>query len=232
MDRIVRFFVGLLMLLGANTAVSYPTPVDFEGNLLRWPISLEEPTVRFKIDAALEQVAMHEEFVETAARYWTDVPTSYIVLQRAEADGVANITIKIRDSMEGGTMSSGFAVFDEKDNDGNPVHCTIEVSSLDSVGYTNFAKTILHEFGHCIGLGHSLVPEAIMGYSLEKNDFVLDTDDIAAVSRLYPADGSKPQLPPGCGIRMGKTHSHSLLSWLILLLPVVVGMAVKVGRAL
>lgn len=232
MDRIVRIFVGLLVMLGANTALSYPTPVDFEGKLLRWQISIEEPTVRFNIDAEPEVVTLHEEFIETAAQYWTDVPTSYIALQHAAETETVHITIKIRDSMSDGSFSSGFAVFDEKDNGGNPLHCTIEVSSAETIGYMSFGKTILHEFGHCMGLGHSLVPEAIMGYSLDRNDFVLDTDDIAAISRLYPADGSKPQLPPGCGIYMGKTHSHSLLSWLILFLPVAVGMAVKVGRAL
>ncbi len=39
------------------------------------------------------------------------------------------------------------------------------------------AKTFLHEFGHGLGLGHSLVPQAIMSYSLEKNTFALDLDD-------------------------------------------------------
>ncbi len=231
MDRLIYLFVGFLFLVAPQGVYAYPTPVDFEGSLLRWPISMDTPVVHYEIKGDPEIVRFHEDLVETAARYWTDVPTSYIELARAEEQTPAVITVKIKDAINDGSFSSGFALFDEKDNGGKPLHCTIEVSSAESIGYMSFAKTILHEFGHCLGLGHSLVPEAVMGYSLDRNEFALDTDDMAAISRLYPADGSEPRLPPGCGIRMGKTHSHSLLSCLILLLPVAVGMAVKVGRA-
>jgi len=81
--------------------------------------------------------------------------------------------------------------------------------------------------GHCLGLGHSLVPEAIMSYSLDKNTFALDLDDEAAVSRLYPADGSRPRLPPGCAAGAAWSGQARLSLFVLLLLPALVSLGAR-----
>lgn len=57
-------------------------------------------------------------------------------------------------------------------------------------GQYNFVKTLSHEIGHTLGLGHSSVPTALMfAYYNEKN--TLDQDDIMAIQYLY---GKKQQI--------------------------------------
>lgn len=233
MDRCIG---GRLILLatiawGAGTARAYPTPVDFDGTLQRWDVSIDAPEVSFRVQGDVEALESQVSLVETAAEMWTDVAESYVVLRPAEDGEREQVLVVLKDSITGGAMSAGFAIFDEKDNAGRPVHCRIEIGSAESMGYLAFAKTALHELGHCIGLGHSMVPEAIMGYELESNAFALDTDDIAAAARLYPTDGSKPELPPGCGVGTHAKHGRPWLLYGLFLLPVVVGMIVNFGRA-
>jgi hypothetical protein len=197
--RIVKM-VGLfaLQILLVRRAQSYPTPVDFDGKLLRWNIAKNDPPVLWEIktDEATDP-GFYRQVVETSADLWSSVEGSYLRLGEAKSGEVARITINLNANIDGQEFSSGFSVFDEADKIG-PTHCSITV--LASPEEYGISKTILHELGHCLGLGHSLVPEAIMSYSLEENRFALDTDDRAVVARLYPADGSKPSVPLGCSI--------------------------------
>jgi hypothetical protein len=190
-------FVAALIMLLTNQSHAYPTPVDFDGNLLRWQISTDNPVVTFEIIADDENDKMfYESAVFEAVSLWNDVNNSFLVYEEAEVGEVAKVTININEN-SGDAYSSGYAIFDESDDDG-PIHCDIIVGTDNT--YEGFAKTILHEMGHCFGLGHSLIPTAIMSYKLDQNGFELDLDDIAAISRLYPADGSEAQLPLGCGV--------------------------------
>ncbi len=157
---------------------------------------------------------------------WNNIPSSYFRYAAAEPDSEAKVTVNLDRVTSGSPFSAGYAVFDRYDG-AKPLHCTIHVT-LDSASYYQaVSKTILHELGHCLGLGHTLIPEAIMSYSLDKNAFALDVDDEAAVTRLYPADGSKPGLPPGCAVAWPARQNRLPLA-LILLLPL--GAAAAVGR--
>src|SRR5438270_3454210 len=59
---------------------------------------------------------------------------------------------------------------------------------------TNLAEVATHEIGHSIGFGHSLDVNAIMYASAHGNGrgATLGSDDIAAVSFLYPGTKSTP----------------------------------------
>ncbi len=215
----VWILVNILMQL-VSLSYAYPVPVDFSGKLLRWSFANQDQPVLYEvISADGMDHAFYASIVEDAALIWSAVPNSNLRLSQAELSENAHITLIITSNLgDAGGFSSGFSVFDKSKNDGTPVHCRIEV--LPGTSYTSFAKTILHELGHCIGLGHSLIPQAIMSYNPEENSYGLDTDDRAAITRLYPADGSKPKLPPGCSVQPS-TQTGQPFAFLTLLLPVV-----------
>jgi len=200
-----------------SVALAYPTPVDFDGTLSRWDIKLgAEPITVAVVGDNEEDVAVYTAAVEDATKLWSDVSTSYFKYQMVDASASPQVTIHLQSSISGPTESAGYAIFD-KYSGKYPSHCSIFVQMSDYIAYYDMSKTILHEFGHCLGLGHSLVPEAIMSYYLTKNGFYLSLDDEAAVARLYPIDGSTPRLPPGCAVRSG-TGRQSRSGWLIALM--------------
>jgi len=217
MARLINPVVALLVALCSTQAFAYPTPVDFSGKLLRWNIDQNSPPIRVRIvsDDATE-MAFYEELVADAVSLWSSVPASYIRLEVVSLEDHAQISVNIKGRLSGARFSSGYAIFDESDEDG-PLHCDIHVA--DNGSTVAFAKTLLHELGHCLGLGHSLIPQAIMSYNLAANRYALDTDDRAAVARLYPADGSSPALPPGCAIGAARlshrAHWPIVFLWLV-----------------
>jgi hypothetical protein len=188
-----------------DLALSYPTPVDFDGTLLRWDISRNDPPILYEINATNESDAIvYQQAVVQAAEMWNDVSSSYFFYAQAAEGESAQVTINLESALTDAPFSAGYAMFDEMTTDGKPIHCNISIGLNVHNTSLELAKTVMHELGHCLGLGHSLIPEAIMGYQLEKNNFELDIDDQAAISRLYPADGSDPALPPGCSIGFGR----------------------------
>ena len=218
-----------------SVVFGYPTPVDFDGQLLRWSNKSVDEPLFYEIIAADDTIRdQFSSAIDDSATLWSSVPGSYIRLKPATDGQVPQISIKLESSISGGEHSAGYSSFDGYDATG-PTHCEIYIAVDSSSAYVSFSKTALHELGHCLGLGHSLIPEAIMSYELDKNRFGLDIDDKAAVSRLYPADGSKPKLPPGCAISspafLGRSVAgqETLTGLLILLfLPLVVAQRPKV----
>ena len=198
----------------AHAKTVYPTPVDFGGRLLRWDIDMSSPRITFKVESPSNyDPTIFTDLVSHAAGLWNAPSSSYLSLEAANADEQSHITVEYHDSIPGQAFSAGFAIFDETDDDGKPIHCRIKIKITTSV--VSLAKTTLHELGHCLGLGHSIVAESIMSYELDKNSYALDIDDVAALSRLYPADGSEPGLPPGCAIQSRIAKSDGRL-WLLL----------------
>lgn len=204
--RATALFALILLAEGASHA--YPTPTDYRGQLKRWPITIDQPEITYRIEAPEGFVAEHRMFTERAAEMWTEVAGSYIHLVEIEDEGEEQITVVLTEQFSGNSRSGGFAIFDRWTDDG-PSHCRIEIPVVFPMR-SGFPRTVLHELGHCIGLGHSLVPESVMSYNLAKSGFRLATDDRAGAAQLYPADGSAPAMPLGCGVVLGKKHGkHS-----------------------
>ncbi len=214
LHRILTTIFGLAAY--GELLFAYPTPVDFDGSLLRWDIGPSSDPITYEIAADREEDALtYQGAVEDAVDLWNGIPSSYFAFDKVPSNQPAQVTIHLQSIIDGGQYSAGYAIFDEYDGT-RPIHCSIYVSVDDGVGYTGLAKTFLHELGHCLGLGHSLVPQAIMSYKLEENAFALDVDDQAAAARLYPQDGSSPKLPPGCAV--GSARGGSALATLLLFL--------------
>ncbi|MGE0171233.1 MAG: matrixin family metalloprotease [Oligoflexales bacterium] len=210
MGRYFYALIGWFLFQGA--AWAYPTPVDFEGDLQRWDIALDDPVIYYFVkDEDGDGQDSYGFYVEQAAEKWTEVDSSYIVLERVAEEEDAQIVVNLKANIEESAFSSGFAAYTKEDD--RLVRCEIEIMKSNSIGVEDFSKTALHELGHCVGLGHSLIPEAIMSYQVESNKFELDLDDIAGVSRLYPSDGSTPKIPKGCAVGPRGMTSSFTLAW-------------------
>ena len=193
---VIYFLVGF----AGTAAVAYPTPVDFDGELLRWDIGPSNPTVLWSVKADQTDILpFFEQLVTDSARLWGNVPGSYLKLAKAPEGSTAHITFDFKDSHLAGESAAGSAEFDEIDKYG-PIHCAANIGGSPQIDWSTVAKTALHEMGHCLGLGHSLVEESIMSYALSKNTFALAIDDEAVITRLYPKDASQTKLPPGCAV--------------------------------
>lgn len=219
MDWSLRTLLVSACFFSANGVEAYPTPVDFDGSLLRWDINVDSGPISYEVVSTNDRAkSLFASAVDDAAQLWTEVPSSYFAFAQAEPDTKAQVTVHLDSADQGSEFSAGYAVFDKFEQK-TPSHCDIHVTIDDTVSFAGFSKTILHELGHCVGLGHTLIPEAIMSYSLDKNAFALDVDDQAAITRLYPADGSKPKLPPGCAVLADRHKSDTWLIWLLLSIP-------------
>ena len=192
--------VILICWLASSRVLAYPTPMDLDGQVHRWPLTVGQTDVYFDISVTDESLrTLFYEITLSAADVWSGVDNTIIRVKPATIDVTSQITIYFESSIAGGDMAAGYSIFDDI-KDGVPQHCSVHIAADSNSDSYNLSKTTLHEMGHCLGLGHSLVPSSIMSYSLEKNSFGLAMDDEAAIARLYPADGSRAKLAPGCAV--------------------------------
>lgn len=136
----------------------------------------------------LNSEELMEELLLYAFNKWNETPGSYInlVLERDSSvvqdreDKINSIVI----SKQNNLSSSAFALpIIEKQT---IVDCDISLSSKSTKAKT-LAYTIMHEVGHCLGLGHAHTnAAAIMSYSREDQTLKLGADDIAGLIYLYP----------------------------------------------
>ncbi len=219
-----------LLPLLIGTAFAYPTPVDFDGSLMRWDLDRDSLPVTYEVKADNESFsANYGAIVDDAAGMWSDIQTSYFHYSPVEGAAKAMVTLNLKSAIDGGDFSAGYAIFDAYDGQ-KPKHCSIFIVVDEYVSYQGMQKTILHELGHCVGLGHTLIPEAIMSYRLEENSYALDVDDRAAVSRLYPADGSRPQVAPGCAVGATRGEAPALPLLVLLALPLALAAGLYIRR--
>lgn len=186
--------------------------------------------------------------LQLAMDQWNDVHGSYLRLafERDPAvvadteDRVHAITV----SSKVGATAAAFAQFNYQvgGNETNTIgDCDIHLSE-SSVAARDMVTTLVHELGHCVGLGHNHTNyQSIMGYSRSGNSYKLSADDKAGVTWLYPDPAVSDEAPAelvACGVMSGLGNSpragggFNAIVWLLLALPLVVAIIVAMTGAM
>jgi len=206
----------------------------------RLDVSPTSPTVEFVLDDETPTISAKEEFLngkyagesdaafwsallQEAMMRWNEVEASYIQLIVSTAT-TPNLDREDRvNSIIVGDINLSAAAFSAPNVEGDSIiDCDIKVSKR-STSARSLAYTLMHELGHCLGLGHSHTNyDAVMGYSRASRSLKLGADDIAGLVYLYPDpdhDADEPEEQMACG-SLGNTNknptSHLFLVLLLL----------------
>lgn len=170
-----------------------------------------------------DQTAMYS-LISLAFQTWNEVPGSWVQLElRVDPDASLDPSDQRHSIVvqhETNLTTSAYAVPTIKGN--RIVDCDISVSNR-ATSARSLAYTLIHEVGHCLGLGHAHSNYgAVMGYSrYSGGSLALGADDMAGLIWLYtdPAyDGGSGKFLAcaGLGHNSGK-HGRSAALFLLIL---------------
>ena len=221
------------------------------------PVSPESPTVTFQwngdsptlsdkgevfdgLYASLPDAELMEALLRSAMDKWNSVETSYLSLELVVNAGVViesedeiyAIVVETQDSKSVAATAMPTFVSEDK---GEAPHkqsgriifdCDISISSA-KVSAKSLLNTIIHELGHCVGLGHPHSNyHSIMSYASLGDHSELGLDDKAGISFLYPEPGESQQVEymTSCGTIAGNGGGFP---GVLLLIPLLFGLRRK-----
>lgn len=176
---------------------------------------------------------MLEAILNLAVNTWNAVPTAYIELKVElsanaivdENDETFSIVVDAQDSeLVAAASLPSFLSNDpnpsERERDPHIIHdCDIALGT-HSVSAKSLLKTIVHELGHCLGLGHPHSSyDSIMSYANLSDKAKLSLDDKAGISFLYPEPSESEQVRylTQCGVAGSQGEATRFWLWLPLL---------------
>ena len=229
----------------------------------RLPVTAENGVASFVWDGSVPPISGRDEYragayvdvsaeelmkaiIQHAMDRWNSVPGSY--LRMIMEEGASSIdsedrvnSIMIKDDNNGSSAASATPHILTDEESGKPViaDCDIAVSP-NKTSAKNLERTIAHELGHCLGLGHSHTNyKSLMGYSRDDHSSALGLDDMAGVVYLYPdaKTSSKRETEmislDQCGVLAGSEHERAVsasLSLFCLLFPLCMICGRRPGR--
>lgn len=228
------FLLTALMLMLSEQSFSFvlisgPTEAKLD-------VSETSPTVVFQVSSSLPNITEKDKFLDgqyqdldddafaeaiirESMERWNRVTTSYINLTYEFTDSY-NFDSEDRVHTIGiGDTNLVSAATASPNVEGNDIiDCDIRLGSKSATA-ENFAYTVVHELGHCLGLGHNHSDYgALMGYARTDYSLTLGADDVLGVTYLYPNStvGVHKELI-ACG-SIGTQNNSSKLALLLLLL--------------
>ena len=227
---VMPFLMGFVLLSGSNEAHLDANP-DTPIIKFHWDGSAPDIKEKEKLkDGAWENYedqAYMKELINLALETWNEVPGSYIqlVLETHEEvtqdseDDRHTLVVKKEDNISI-TASARPNVESDLITD-----CDIVIAKR-SIKAKVLAYALIHELGHCLGLGHNhLNYNALMGYSRSSTSLKLGADDMAGLIYLYPDPQvyNRSKKPNQCAtLGLTKTQRRFGLLWYFMgLLPLI-----------
>jgi hypothetical protein len=195
------------------------------------PVLRDKEDVMDGIFAEASDRQLMEVLLVKAMNTWNAVDTSYLDFQlqvdpdvpMSNDDGIFAIRIENQESKS--VAAAAQPNFDDEGRDGRNgktiFDCDISISR-SKVSAKDLLRTLTHELGHCVGLGHPHSNyHSIMSYSSISDSAELGLDDKAGVTFLYPEDDISQDVRylTACGVVGGGGAAGILLMVLPLALP-------------
>lgn len=206
---------------------------------IAFTLSAEHPPLEEKgkykggAHADLSDADLWPILVQDAMDKWNEIRGAYIELQiNPTGEAAFDAEDKVHSIVVGGQGVTSAALANPQMENGIIVDCDIKVGTK-SVEANSLFYTLVHELGHCLGLGHNHSNyTSIMSYSRDARTPNLGADDIAGAIYLYPdpnvSDAESKEMI-GCGVLQNKNSNHTYAWWLVLL-PFLVPLSPKLAR--
>ena len=174
-----------------------------------------------------------EQIILFAFEQWNRVPGSYLHLglisdeniTSDSEDKIHSLVIKSESSL----TTAAYAV--PITRDGKIIDCDISITD-QTTSAKSLAYTLIHEVGHCVGLGHAHSNYgAIMGYARQPVSLSLGADDMAGIIYLYmdpDYDGPIHEFLGCAAVGIPKNGMGGFVLYLLLLFPLLILMLMRV----
>jgi len=231
--RLLLLTIFVTSLTTSSTSLAFvllsgPAEAKLDVNLdspqIEFVLSEEYPSIKDKdkflggIYADLPDDQFWVALVTEAMAVWNNVPESYITMSLTNSTSAAvNSDDRVHSIVVDSVNLSASAFASPNIEDQTIIDCDITVGNK-STSAKSLAYTLMHELGHCLGLGHNHSNySAVMGYSRSSRSLRLGLDDMAGLVYLYPGSNvGEAKETWGCATIKAQHSKSAALSLLLL----------------